>query len=187
MTAALTRPVLVLDAGYQAVNVVPMRKALVLVTSGKAVAVEEDRGLVFHSERSRVYGPTIIRLLIAIAHRVYRRFNVKFNKRNIMARDEYICQYCGTTGIPLTIDHVVPRSRRTPEHPNGGASAWDNCVAACFPCNTRKGNRTPDEAGMKLLNPPSKPRWYFALIHRRRGATVPPSLSHDPQWSKYLA
>jgi 5-methylcytosine-specific restriction endonuclease McrA len=188
MTATLTRPVLVLDAGYQAVNVVPMRKALVLVTSGKAVPVEEDKAVVFHSERRRFHAPVIIRLLIAIAHRVYRRYHVRFNKRNIMARDGYACQYCGTSGVPLTIDHVVPRSRRTLEYPEGGPTAWDNCVAACFPCNTRKGSRTPEEAGLRLRSVPARPRWFFPLVHRKRGtAPAGPHAQGDyQQWSKYL-
>ena len=176
--------VLVLNASYEPLNIVSVQRAIVLLLKEKAELVEAAKAKI-RAERLQMEVPLVIRLVTYVP--IPRRLPLPLSRRTVLARDMYTCQYCGTTGIPLTIDHVVPRSRRTPEHPNGGASAWDNCVAACFPCNTRKGNRTPEEAGMKLLNPPSKPRWYFALIHRRRGAVVPPALSHDPQWSKYLA
>ncbi len=180
MITALTRPVLVLDAGYQAVNVVSMRRALSLLASGKAVAVEEDERLVFHSERSSFRCPVIIRLFMAVAHRVYRSLRVKFNKKNVMARDGYRCQYCNRGDAPLTIDHVHPRSRRSPEHPGGGATSWENCVTACIDCNTGKGNRTPEEANMPLLSQPGRPRWFLPLVHRRA------STRFYLQWRKYL-
>lgn len=166
MEPLLLRPVLVLDAGYQAVNIVPVRRALSLLASGKAVPVEEDDDLL-HSERSEYRLPVVIRLFIAVAHRVYRGVRVKFNKRNVIARDGHECQYCGARDLALTIDHVVPRSRRTPEHPHGGRTDWSNCVAACLPCNTRKGSRTPEEAGMELRSKPSAPRWLLPVLHRK--------------------
>ena len=178
--ATLSRPVLVLDAGYQAVNVVPMRRAITLVTTGRAVPVEEDEELVVRSERVTVRCPVIIRLFMAVAHRVYRTLRVKFNKKNIMARDGYRCQYCGQSDRPLTIDHVFPRSRRGPRHPNGGATNWTNCVTACIDCNTRKGNRTPSEAGMALLSKPASPRWFLPLVHRK------PGVRFYSRWRKYL-
>ncbi|HKK69969.1 MAG TPA: HNH endonuclease [Candidatus Krumholzibacteria bacterium] len=165
MGPTLLRPVLVLDAGYQAVNVVPMRRALRLIATGKAVAVEEDPAIVLRSERASLNCPRIIRLFIAVAHRVYRTLQVRFNKRNVMARDHHRCQYCGSAER-LTIDHVVPRSRRTREHPRGGPTSWDNCVTACLACNLKKGDRTPDEAGMELRSKPTKPRWFLPLVHR---------------------
>ena len=74
--------------------------------------------------------------------------------RAVLARDGWTCQYCGSRPgtSELTIDHIKPRSQ-------GGASTWENCVLACVPCNARKANRTPDEAGMKLRRPPFRPSW----------------------------
>jgi 5-methylcytosine-specific restriction endonuclease McrA len=180
MSASLTLPVLVLDAGYQAVNVIPVRRALALLATGKAVTVEEDEDLVYRSERLSFRCPVIIRLFMAVAHRVYRTLKVKFNKKNIMARDGYQCQYCGAHDVPLTIDHVFPRSRRDAEHPQGGVTSWENCVTACLDCNARKGNRTPEEAGMALRTRPGSPRWFLPLLHRK------PAAGSYVRWRKYL-
>ncbi len=178
MIADLNSPVLVLDAGYQAVNVVPVRRALSLLARGKAVVVEEETGRILRSEKMKLGCPVVIRLLIAIAHRVYRSLRVRFNKRNVLARDSWTCQYCGATEVPLTIDHVIPRSRRTRRYPDGGPHSWENCVAACLPCNHRKGDRLPEEAGMRLARKPSRPRWVLALPWgRKRGYE---------RWKRYL-
>jgi 5-methylcytosine-specific restriction endonuclease McrA len=79
---------------------------------------------------------------------------ITFSRRNVAKRDHYTCQYCGAQpgGEAITIDHVVPRSQ-------GGTSSWTNCVAACEDCNARKGDRTPDQAGMKLRHRPVRPEW----------------------------
>jgi 5-methylcytosine-specific restriction endonuclease McrA len=179
MTTMLLRPVLVLDAGYQAVNVVPVRRALSLLASGRAVAVEHDEGIELRSERERVNCPVIIRLFIAVAHRVYRSLRIRFNKRNVLARDGHECQYCGSRE-QLTIDHVVPRSRRDRRHPDGGPTSWENCVAACLPCNLRKGDRTPEEAQMPLRRHPSPPRGFLPLVHKHAGG------SFAERWRRYL-
>ena len=163
---ALGQHVLVLDAGYQPVNIVSARRAMVLLVSGRAVAVEES-GLVIRSAQAEWRLPRIIRLFIAIAHRVYRVVRVQLNRRNLYARDRFICQYCGSAVGPFTIDHVVPKSRRTPEYPRGGPTHWENCVTCCTACNHRKGNRLPAEAGMRLLTTPREPRWLPPLLFRR--------------------
>jgi 5-methylcytosine-specific restriction endonuclease McrA len=79
---------------------------------------------------------------------------VRLTRRNLMLRDEHQCQYCGKKPSlrDLNIDHVVPRSR-------GGIDSWDNLVISCRTCNLKKGRRTPDEAGMRLMRQPQKPRW----------------------------
>ncbi len=164
--AVLGQHVLVLDAGYQPVNIVSARRALVLLVSGRAVAVE-DSGLVVRSAAAEWRLPRIIRLFIAIAHRVYRVVRVQLNRRNLYARDRFACQYCGSLVGPFTIDHVVPRSRRTLEFPRGGTTSWDNCVTCCVACNHHKGNRLPSEAGMRLLAQPREPRWLPPLLFRR--------------------
>lgn len=180
MQLVLTRPVLVLDAGYQAVNVVPVRRALLLLARGKAVPVEEDAAALCRSEHSAIAVPLIIRLFVQVAHKLYRRLQVRYNKRNVFARDGHRCQYCGSKHGPLTIDHVFPRSRRSPEHPEGGSDSWENCVTACVRCNLRKGNRTPEEAGMPLLQPPSRPAGFLPLLAR---PTEPGLVA---AWQKYL-
>ncbi|MBI4716534.1 MAG: HNH endonuclease [Planctomycetes bacterium] len=94
--------------------------------------------------------PRIVRVLNF--SRVPQR-EVKFNRRNIFARDNNTCQYCGRrfATSELSLDHIVPRSR-------GGSSAWENIVCACLKCNVRKGGRTPEEARLHLIRPPVKPR-----------------------------
>jgi hypothetical protein len=156
---ALTRPVLVLDAGYQPVNVINLKRAGSLVYSGKAVVVQADANRPLRSEKLVILSPRVIRLLVAIAGKVYRFFKVRLTKRNIMARDGWSCQYCGAQDRPLTIDHVVPRSRY-PAGMNGQVDSWENCVTACVQCNVRKGNRTRSR--------PARPRWSLPLVARRR-------------------
>ena len=94
--------------------------------------------------------PKIIRLLV---YDRMPRTEVRFNRRNIFARDENRCQYCGKrfTSSELSLDHVLPRSR-------GGKATWKNIVCACTACNSRKGGRTPVQAGMRLVRPASEPR-----------------------------
>ncbi len=162
----LGQNVLVLDAGYQPVNIISARRALVLLVSGRAVMVEESDHSI-RSARDEWRLPRIIRLFISIAHRVYRMVRVQLNRRNLFARDRFACQYCGTKQPPFTIDHVVPRSRRTIEQPKGGETSWENCVTSCAECNHRKSNHLPAEAGMQLRVKPREPRWLPPLLFRR--------------------
>ncbi|MCP4549016.1 MAG: HNH endonuclease [bacterium] len=166
LKAALNSNVLVLDAGYQAVNVISARKALTLLYSGRAVAVEQSEQFVRSPGRSWQL-PRVIRLFIAIAHRVYRAAKVQLNRRNIFARDNFTCQYCGKTEGPFTIDHVVPRSRRTRVYPKGGPTTWENCVTCCVRCNHRKSNHLPEELDMRLHKKPVEPQWLPPLLFRR--------------------
>lgn len=178
--ALLNRHVLVLDAGYQPVNIVSARRAMVLLCRGRAVAVEESEDVI-HSPGAVWRLPRIIRLFIAIASRVYRAVRVQLNRKNVFARDRYTCQYCGSREGPFTIDHVVPRSRKTPDHPEGGTTSWENCVTCCAACNHRKGSRLLQETGMQLLKAPTEPRWLPPIIFRRylgNGA--------DESWQTYL-
>lgn len=139
--------VLVLNSSYEPLNICNAKKALVLLFGGKAVPVA------YHPERvvrtlSRTYPlPSIVRLTVFM--RIpFRR--IMLNRSNIILRDNYQCQYCGKTGPPLTIDHMLPRSR-------GGEYSWENLITACPRCNARKGDRTPKEAGMPPLKQPIKP------------------------------
>ena len=102
--------------------------------------------------------PRVIRVL-AFAN--VPRQAVKFNRRNVIARDANCCQYCGRRFpyCELSLDHVVPRSQ-------GGPTTWENVVTSCLRCNVRKGDRTPDRAGMTLLNEPAKPTYSAGLSVR---------------------
>ena len=99
-------------------------------------------------------------------YEAFPRRRVTFSRRNIYRRDRYTCQYCGVKLPPeeLSVDHLLPRSR-------GGRSSWANCVLSCLRCNRRKGNRTVEEAGMRLIRHPAEPPWTpcvtIPLGHRR--------------------
>ncbi|MEI7788492.1 MAG: HNH endonuclease [Chlorobiaceae bacterium] len=139
--------VLVLNSSYEPLSICDAQKAILLLFGGKAVPVAH------HPERvictvSRSYPlPSIVRLTFFV--RVpYKR--IILNRKNILIRDSFQCQYCGKTDHPLTIDHIVPRSR-------GGEYSWENLITACPRCNSKKGNRTPREAGMHPLKEPIRP------------------------------
>jgi 5-methylcytosine-specific restriction endonuclease McrA len=167
----LQRPVLVLNASYEPINVCAARRALVLVLKGVASAEEESLYSV-HSSRRLLKLPSVIRLL------EYRRIphqTRSLSRKNILMRDRYTCQYCHRTlaSSELTLDHVIPRSR-------SGETAWENLVACCHHCNNVKGSRTPEEAGMKLMRPP-RPFSLHTSRHLMRLLG-----KSDAQWRKYL-
>ncbi len=112
--------------------------------------------------------PSVIRLRTYV--KVPFRRRVPLNRRAVFARDDGSCQYCGRNAE--NIDHVLPRSR-------GGTHTWENVVAACRPCNNRKGDRTPHEAGLTLRSTPRAPREYGWLVI---GLSAPP----EPAWRAYL-
>lgn len=145
--APLNKKVLVLNRGYEPVSICSVRKAVLLLVLAKAEIVEVRRGYVLRSVSAVHPLPSVIRLTAYI--RVPYK-HVELTRRNIMRRDGFQCQYCGAKDVPLTIDHVIPRSR-------GGTDNWENLVCACIHCNNRKGDRTPEEAGMQLLRPPRRP------------------------------
>jgi 5-methylcytosine-specific restriction endonuclease McrA len=145
MYSQLNRLVLVLNGSYEAVNVCPARRAMTLLFKGAAV-VEEVSKYTLHTDKLDIPVPSVIRL---VRYRRIPRLNRSVSRKGIMLRDHCTCQYCGSTLLSrnLTMDHVTPKSR-------GGLSTWENLVAACFPCNNKKGDRTPAEAGMKLMHQP---------------------------------
>ena len=139
--------VLVLNASFEPLNVCSVRRAHVLVFKGKAEVVERlERPL--RSATDTYPWPHVIRL-VSYVH-VPRTAQRKISRRALFARDGWQCVYCGASGVRLTLDHVVPRSR-------GGDSVWENVVTSCAPCNLRKGNRLLDEASMVLRKLPKPP------------------------------
>jgi 5-methylcytosine-specific restriction endonuclease McrA len=163
--------VLILNHSFEPLHVCTARRAVVLLFTGKAERVEDGR----HAFRSPSI-TFIVPLVIRLHHYIRKPLQptVSFNKKNILKRDAYTCQYCGQNGGErMTIDHVVPKSQ-------GGRTVWDNVVSACRACNLKKGSRRPGEAGMSLLRKPSRPH----------SASYLGILAHtSPQyraWHKYL-
>lgn len=145
---------LTLNASFEPLTLVPVRRALRLVIDGKAEIVEADGNGVLRSARLTVPKPAVIRL-VRFVH-VPRRFRRQVTNTFLFARDGYSCQYCGRHRRELgyreslTRDHVVPMSR-------GGDNHWTNVVTACSRCNLRKGNRLPSECGFHLQTQPGEP------------------------------
>ena len=158
--------VLVLNATYQPLNVVSIRRAVVLLLKEKAEVLEQDGGSL-RSEKMIMPIPAVIRLSYFV--KVPHREGIPLTRRTIFARDDHTCQYCGARAE--SIDHILPRSR-------GGTHTWENVVAACRRCNSRKENRLPDEAGLKMMSEPRVPHQNLRII----GAA---SEVH-PSWSNYL-
>ncbi len=167
----LQAPVLVLNASYEPINITPVRRAVVLLFKGVATTEEED-GAHLHSAHLSFRVPSVIRL------REFRHIPFQtraLSRKNILLRDRYTCQYCRHVlpASDLTLDHVVPRSR-------GGRTDWDNLVACCHRCNTLKGDRLPEEAGLRLLKPPRP----FTLHTSRQLMRM--MGKSDERWRKYL-
>lgn len=186
----LDSKVLVLNRLWQAVNVVRARRALTLLYVGRSKVVHDDfttYGWEHWASRPpelvngndavcgvtfRVPVPRVIQLL---DYDKVPRPRVKFTRSNVYLRDRHRCQYCGHTAsvADLTLDHVLPRSR-------GGRTTWRNIVVSCVPCNARKGDRRPEEAGMALLSEPRQPSWHPATSLR-------PAEHPHPEWMPFLA
>lgn len=148
---------LLLNASFEPLRVISWQKAVTLSFLGKVEIVHSyDREIRSVSLAIRV--PAVVRLLRYVQIGTRRP---PLTKLNILARDQYSCQYCRQelTRKDATLDHVLPRSR-------GGKTAWDNLVIACHSCNRKKGGLTPKEAGMKLLKPPIQPEWLPVLSLR---------------------
>jgi 5-methylcytosine-specific restriction endonuclease McrA len=178
---ALNTSVLVLNRSYMAVHVVNARRAFVLVYRDLAEVIHIEEGQYanydfqawceisqLRSEEKQPHDDWIrsihFEIQVPRVIRLYRydrvpRKSLRFNRRNLFARDDHRCQYCGNSKPmnQLSFDHVVPRSR-------GGETNWENVVAACVDCNTKKGGRTPKEARMKLIRKPSRPKYSPVLV-----------------------
>ena len=142
---------------------------MVMLLKGKAEGLEHDPTRLL---RPDAFLPTVIRLrqFVRVPYR-----EMPLTRRNLFQRDGYRCQYCGCTGQALSVDHVLPRSR-------GGSDSWDNVTTACLPCNVRKGNRTPREAGMPLLRRPHRPLGGLSFEASRLIGS-----GRHREWAKYLS
>ena len=175
----LKRPTLVLNKQWKPINTVPVRQAITMLfgewkdekgdTVPKATVLDIDTWQTYDwetwSELKPKTGEIIIRdsrdrkikapeIIIVTNYSKIPKSQLNFNRRNLFRRDAEKCMYCGVKpGTPrLTIDHIIPRSK-------GGKTDWLNCVVCCIKCNQKKRNRTPQEANMKLIRPPYKPKF----------------------------
>ncbi len=149
--------VLVLNQDYTPLNFCSGYRAFILVYMQKAELIEKYRSKKIRSIEDSFPYPSIIRLkrYIYIPYRT-----LPLSRKNVYLRDNYTCAYCGSTKN-LTIDHILPRSR-------GGEDSWLNLITACEKCNTKKGNKTPEEAGMSFLFPPYKPSYFSFFLKNRK-------------------
>ncbi|NEX12557.1 HNH endonuclease [Prosthecochloris sp. ZM] len=160
--------VLILNSSYEPLSICDAQKAIVLLFCGKAVTVAQHPDQVICTVKESYPLPSIVRLTFFV--RVpYKK--LMLSRKNIFRRDNFQCQYCGRKERLLTIDHVLPRSK-------GGEESWENLITACSSCNTKKGNRTPEEAGMPPLNQPIRPS--HIMLMRKFITTI----SED--WKPYL-
>src|SRR5215218_2582735 len=158
--------VLVLNRYYQPVHVTSVKRAFSLLYLGVAKAIDSQYRLYEFADWAALSAANheaiatvnrqirVPRVVVLFAYEYLPKGRVRFSCLNIYARDHDTCQYCGKT-LPradLNLDHVLPRSQ-------GGKTSWENVVCSCVPCNLRKGGRTPEQARMRLLKKPVRPRW----------------------------
>ena len=152
MAAILNRRVPVLNQGYEPLMVIGAKRAVILLLNEKVDSLENYREKI-HSAYISLPLPSVIKLKY---YARIRRKEIVLSRKNILKRDNHTCQYCGVRSVPMTIDHVISRKK-------GGEDTWDNLVAACVPCNTRKGNHSTREAQMVLVKTPRKPTMILHL------------------------
>lgn len=184
----LNAAVLVLNRSYLPVHVTSVRRAFCLLYQGLARAVNEQyETFDFDSWRELAVGVSdesigtvgglirVPRVILLIAFDRIPKRHVRFSRLNIYARDRNNCQYCGArcARSDLNLDHVIPRSQ-------GGRSTWENVVCSCLDCNRKKGGRTPEQAGLRLVRRPYRPRWTPVLgVLGGRGG--------HPEWRPFLS
>jgi 5-methylcytosine-specific restriction endonuclease McrA len=187
LSPSLQRPTLVLNRNWQPINVATVARALIMlwndsarssiqsITScmtgaiGADLVPDRDEPFI-QSVRQRIRIPEVIALTKFDAMPTQ---TVTFSRRNVFKRDKMTCQYCGKQpgSEELTIDHVVPRAQ-------GGLSTWTNCVLACIDCNSKKADRTPAQAHMKLRKEPVRPAWKPIYADR---------MNRVKSWSKFIS
>lgn len=191
MSSLLNQHVLVLNRLWQAVNVCSVKRALTLLFEGRAQVVFDvgtglrtydfpewrsisEAGPDKESVHTISYRIRIPRVIVLLVFDRMPKKEVKFTRHNVFERDQNTCQYCGRKfdRKDLNLDHVVPRDR-------GGPTSWENIVCSCIPCNTRKANRTPQEAGIRLIKKPKRPKWR-PFIQVSLGGI------HDDSWKQFI-
>lgn len=149
------RQTLLLDSSYFPLQMIDWKKALSLFFTERAEVVEHHSDIEVRSTNQSYKLPKVMRLFCKVGD-----INVvKFNRLNVFYRDKFTCQYCSKPFKrgELTLDHVIPKSK-------GGLSNWENIVAACAPCNNKKGDKLPDECRMHPLKKPKEPKWISLFL-----------------------
>lgn len=165
--------VLVLNQDYTFLGICSWEDAICHAYCGKAI-IEEEYNQEIHSVSITMKIPAVIRLKKYVRVLYERITYCSFTKRNIHLRDNFHCQYCNMKfeQRKLSIDHVIPESR-------GGLTNWENTVSCCHACNLVKDDRTPEEAGLKLIRVPRKPHGFVEIIRIKIGEI-------NSLWYKYL-
>jgi 5-methylcytosine-specific restriction endonuclease McrA len=164
----LNTNVLVLNQNFEPLSVCSVRRAVILVFLGKAEIIEKHDGRMVRSVSVSIPMPSVVRLGFYI-HVPHKR--ILLTRKNIIKRDGHRCQYCGANHSSMTVDHVIPKLY-------GGKDTWENLVCACIKCNNIKGNRTPEQAGLRLLRQPKRPT-HITFIQQFVGIS-------DQRWKQYL-
>jgi 5-methylcytosine-specific restriction endonuclease McrA len=157
----------VLNQNYEPLTICNARRAVILTYLGKAEVVSSIDNKYIKSVYHQFKYPSIVRLIFFV--RVPFK-KIILSRKNILRRDGHKCQYCGIS-VNLTVDHVIPKSR-------GGEDTWENLTTACIRCNNKKGDRTPEEARMHIMNSPKKPS-HITFIKNFAGKI-------DEDWKPYL-
>jgi len=163
---------LLLNASYEPLRIIPYTRAVTLFFLGKVEVVSEYDLRQVRSVSLCIKMPAVVKLTRYVK---LKRRTPPLSKTNLLARDEYLCQYCSNelTRGEATIDHVLPRSQ-------AGRTEWTNVVIACSDCNRKKGGRTPEQAKMKLIKKPIQPDWLPVMNFFFRGGSVP------EEWAVFL-
>jgi len=145
-----------------------VQRAIILLFLGKAEMIASKDSKLINSISKHLPYPAVVRLRIYI-HVPYKK--IVLSRKNILRRDMYRCQYCGRSDIPLTIDHIIPKSK-------GGDDSWENLITACIKCNNQKGDCSPEEAGLLIMKKPNKPSHITYMKHFAGKV--------EEQWKPYL-
>lgn len=163
--------VLVLNSDYEPLNVCNVRRAIIMVYLGKADILHVDRDNMAQTVDGEMITPSVVKLRSHVKRPLPE---LKLSRRTVFARDNYTCQYCGSTTKDLTIDHVIPKRA-------GGGASWENLVTCCRKCNMKKSDKLAHQVGMKLARPPRRPRYtpYISLTKYLTGRK-------NGTWREYL-
>lgn len=164
--------VLVLNQSYEPINVCGAKRAIKMSLLGKVEVIESGE-FEIRSETAQFVLPSVIRLKKYVFLKI-RKKKIPFSKKNVLARDHFTCQYCGSSDGEMTLDHICPRSK-------GGESTFKNVVCSCRVCNSKKGNHLPEEIGMVLISKPTQP--VFPLIGSFGKSSV---IFSTEKWTKYF-
>lgn len=189
--------VLVLNKNWQPIHVCSPERAIALIFQNAARVVDRDyqvhsidswrelsemmaemrgEGEDLDLMRSPNYALVVPEVILLTGYQKMPPFSIRLNRRNLFLRDDHQCQYCGCkpSSKELTIDHIIPRCQ-------GGKTTWENVVLACIDCNSKKGGKSPQQAGMQLTTKPKKPSWGAMMQKKRQGE----HLDH-PIWARFV-